>query len=112
MTPRFLSPFRKIPYLLEKLIKSEIKILFENDFIEKSRSQFASPIVLILKKNGKIIVCYKTIQGTFPISNPEDLFVKVKGAKVFGVLDLQNGYFHIPVNDLNKKGFILPWGKY
>ena len=42
------SPPRRIPYSLEKPIKSDKKTLFENDFIEKSNSQYASP------KNGRI----------------------------------------------------------
>ena len=44
------SPPRKIPYSLEKLIKSEIRTLFENGVIEKSNSQYASPIVPIKEK--------------------------------------------------------------
>ena len=53
-----------------------------------------------LKKNGKIKIAVdyclfnkKTIPRTFPISHPEEDFRKVKVAKKFSVLDLQNGYF-------------------
>ena len=40
--------------------------------------------------------------------------MKVKGAKLFSVLDLQSGYFLIPVkhNGRHKTAFILPWDKY
>ena len=146
-----LSPPRKIPYSLEKPIKPEIKTMFENNFIEKSNSQYASPIAPILNKNGHcvksvqirsffwfIFSCIRTeyskmrtrkysVFGHFSRSgknknscrlsfvkqenhfqnisnNREDLFIKVKDAKVFSVLDLQNRYFHIPVkhNDHHK----------
>ena len=40
--------------------------------------------------------------------------MKVKGAQVFSVLELQNGYFQIPIkhNGRHKAAFILPWDKY
>ena len=92
-----------------------------NDFIENSDSQYASPIVPIVKKNGsvKIAIDYrllnkKTVPRPYHIPHPDDLFNKVKGSKVFSVLDLQNGYFHIPVkeSDRHKTAFILPFGKF
>ena len=46
------SPPRKIPYFLEKPIKSEIKILFENN--QNENCQYVSLIVPIIKKNRKI----------------------------------------------------------
>ena len=50
----------------------------------------------------------------YPIPNPEDLFNKVRGANHFSVIDLKNGYFHIPIkeSDRGKTAFILPWGKW
>ena len=114
-------PSRRLPYSLHAPVKEEINKLLSNDFIEHSDSQYASPIVPIVKKNGsvKIAIDYrllnkKTVPRPYPIPHPDDLFNKVKGSKVFSVLDLQNGYFHIPVkqSDRHKTAFILPFGKF
>ena len=114
-------PSRRLPYSLHTPVKEEINKLLANDFIENSDSQYALPIVPIVKKNGsvKIAIDYrllnkKTVPRPYPIPHPDDLFNKVKGSKVFSVLDLQNGYFHIPVkeSDRHKTAFILPFGKF
>ena len=44
----------------------------------------------------------------------EDIFSKLNGAKYFSVLDLQAGYYHIPLNEssLTETAFISPFGKY
>ena len=115
------QPPRRLPYSLQQPIKNEIEKLLSNDFIERSNSLYASPIVPIIKKNGKVKIAVdyrqlnkKTVPRTYPIPHPDDLFNKVKGAKYFSVLDLQNGYFHIPIkeSDRHKTAFILPWDNF
>ena len=50
----------------------------------------------------------KTIPRIFPILNPEVLFMKVKGAKVFNVIDL----LPFKNNNHQKTTLILLWDKY
>lgn len=95
-----LSPSRHHPEKL--IINSKNQLLLKivrNELIEKSNSQYASPIATFLKEKPKdknsSLLNKKTIPRTFPISHPEEVFRKVKGAKKLSELDLQNGYFPV-----------------
>ena len=43
----------------------------------------------------------------------DELFAKLKGAKIFFTIDLQQGYHHIALTDdsIPKTAFSTPWGK-
>ena len=110
----------QFPHGLIEPIKAQLETLLKNDFIEAS-SCYGSPIIPVVKKNGDIRIAIdyrainkKTIPLRFPIPHPDELIEKVKGSAVFSVLDLKQGYFHIPVKkeDRIKTAFIVPWGKY
>ena len=55
----------------------------------------------------------KTIPSKFPIPRPDEIFDKLNNKKVFSVLDLKNGYYHIAIRpeDRHKTAFSLPWYK-
>lgn len=60
--------------------------------------------------NGKIAVDYRVLNKKTILRT----FQKIKGAKIFNLLDLQNGHLHITVkhNDRHKTAFVLSWDKY
>ena len=73
-----------------------------------------------MKKNGDIRLCFdyrklneKTIPRKFPIPWPDEIFDKLNNKKVFSVLDVKNGYYHIAIRleDGHKTAFSLPWYK-
>ena len=71
-------------------------------------SDWATPIVPILKKNGSIRICgdYKiTINrvakvDSYPIPMIEDLYTNLVGGKIFSTLDLSNAY--LPLEEESK----------
>ena len=117
--PVFVPP-RRLPYHLRDEIKEKIDQLAANDFVEPSTSPYNAPLVPVLKKNGTVRLCFdyrklnsKTIPVKYNIPRPDEIFDKLRGKKVFTVIDLQNGYYHIPIRkqDRHKTSFMLPWAK-
>ena len=50
----------------------------------------------------------KTVKCNYPVSRLEDLLERMKGCKVFSVLDLKEAYYHIPLKleDRHKTTFV------
>lgn len=110
-----------IPHNLYKKTKEEIKRLLEQKIIRRSNSSITSPCFPILKKNDQIrlvtdfrILNSCTIKERFPIPDMNDLLKQIAGSKIFTLIDLNQGFYQIPLNekDKYKTSFILPWGQY
>ena len=72
--------------------------------IRKSSSPYASPVVIVKKKNGSNRICvdYRklnkvTISDPEPMKTSEDLFQQLGKSKFFSKIDLSEGYWQIPV---------------
>ncbi|KAF9761101.1 Retrovirus-related Pol polyprotein from transposon 17.6 [Nosema granulosis] len=118
--PVFSKPY-SIPYNLHKETKEEIEKLIRLGVVQKSRSLYASPAWPIVKKNGKVrlVVDYKklnakTVRQAFPFPNIREQLQTLPPAKIFSQLDLNMGYYQIPVHkqDIEKTAFVVPWGHY
>lgn len=102
------QPFRLRPYRYTPAQKDEIEQqvakLLKNHMIQESTSPFASPALLVKKKNGEWRLCvdYRrlnayTIKNKFPIPIIEELFEELRGARWFTTLDLRSGFHQILV---------------
>lgn len=89
--------------------------------IRPSTSEFTSPIVLVHKKDGSRRLCvdYRRlnkviVRDHFPIPLIEDIIGELHSAKVFTTLDLENGFFHVPVDEESVKytAFVTPFGEF
>ena len=58
------------------------------------------------KKRGQILL--------HPLPKIDEMFAKLKGAKVFSTIDLRSGYYHITLGKESraKTAFVTPIGKY
>ena len=54
---------RRLPYALRKELELELSTLLDIGCIEPSNSSYASPLVLVRKKNGALRVCVCVLQG-------------------------------------------------
>ena len=89
--------------------------------IRKSNSPFASPIVIVKKKNGSNRICvdYRKLNKLTgadpePMTTAEDLFQRLGKSKYNSKIDLSKGYWQIPVaeKDIKKTAFVTPDGTY
>ena len=102
-------------------LKKELNELEEQGIIRKSSSNYASPIVLVKKKDNTIRICpdYRklnkiTLFDPEPMVTAEDLIQKMEGSRYFTKLDLSKGYWQIPMckEDIHKTAFVTPDAHY
>ena len=98
------QPYRRFPAPLQKEIQAEISKLLKTGVIEPSHSSWASPLVPVRKRNGKLRMCIdyrqvnsQTKKDSFPLPNLSDAVSKFKDNKYFSSLDLLSGYHQISV---------------
>lgn len=115
------SPFRRIPPNEIQEVKKHIESLLDQNIITKSTSPYASPIVIVRKKNGDIRMCIdyrklnaKTIPDAFPLPRIDDSLDALGKAKLFTTLDLASGYHQVAMDerDRQKTAFTTPFGLY
>ncbi|XP_033111478.1 uncharacterized protein K02A2.6-like [Anneissia japonica] len=103
---------RPVPYALKDKVELELKRLLENGIISKiDRSDWASPIVVVPKCDGKVSLCgdYKVIvnkvldDSHHSLPTAEDLFAILEGGKVLTTLDLTNAYLQLSLDRESRK---------
>ena len=116
--PVKLPPYR-IPHAYREAVSKELKEMLEAGIIEKSRSEWASPIVVVPKKSGEIRLCvdYRRLNSVtrgdaYPMPRIDDLIDSIGGAKFITTIDLNRGYWQVPVaeQDRSKTAFTTPQG--
>lgn len=89
--------------------------------IEPAQSEWASPVVLVTKKDASPRFCvdYRklndlTIGDSYPIPRMDDCIDSLGNARVFTTLDCNSGYWQIPVapEDKDKKAFVTHTGSW
>ena len=93
--------------------------MLEAGVVVPSSAEWASPVVLVRKKDGGVRWCvdYCRLNKTkdaYPIPKIEECLDVLEGANVFSTLDLQSGYWQIAVDDKDreKTAFISRYGLY
>ncbi|PIK36839.1 Retrovirus polyprotein [Apostichopus japonicus] len=107
-------PHRRIPPHEWQEVREHLEKLLKQKVIQESSSPFASPVVLVRKKDGKLRLCVdyralnnKTRKDAYPLPRIEEALDALKGAKYFCSLDLSHGYYQVPVaeEDVEKTAF-------
>ena len=102
--PRKQHP-RRLPFAVREEVTRLLKDMEKSGVIQPSNSPWASPIVLVRKKDGthRFCVDYRSLNevtkaDTFPLPRIDDLLDQLADAKYFSTLDLASGYWQIGVH--------------
>lgn len=114
------QPFRRQPPGNRQEERRQVAEMERKGLIKPSNSPWSSPTVLVKKKDGSLRFCvdYRklnnvTIKDAHPLPRIDDTLESLYGAKFFSVLDLQQGYFQVPVaeQDMEKTAFSTSSGE-
>lgn len=91
---------RRVPQSKREEVSKVIKEMEDQGIIEPSISAWASPIVLVKKKNGETRFCidYRklndvTVKDSHPLPRTDDCLDALSGSVWFSALDLESGYW-------------------
>ena len=96
------QPARRAPFWKQQEAKTIVDSLLENKLIGPSTSPWASPVLLVRKKDGTSRMCvdYRrlnavSVPDAFPLPRIDDSLDALGDAKLFSTLDLASGYWQV-----------------
>jgi len=107
---KFNSPHRITPVQREEL-RIQINKLLDAGIIEHPSSSFAAPAFLVKKKEPgsyRLVVDYKEINDrvipdNYTLPRTQDLFRAMEGMTLFSTVDLNSGFFQVPISNADKE---------
>lgn len=115
----FRFPYRRIPPSQYAKLRTALNEMEEKGIIRKSHSDYASPLVLVWKKNGDLRICTdfrwlnaRTVRDAYPLPHQSDVLAALGGNTFFSTMDLTSGYYNVPLEEEHKKytAFSSPFG--
>ena len=93
------QPARRIPFAARQEIARQLRLMQDQGVVHPSSSPWASPVVLVRKKDGSLRFCVDywnlnsvTKSDIFPLPRVDDLLDQLSKSKFFSTLDLASGY--------------------
>lgn len=103
-------------------VREEVeKLLKQGCIVPVDNAEWVAPLVIVLKKNGKVRVCvdYRelnkaTIKNRYPLPFIDCILDAVAGHEFFSFCGKYAGFHQIPMrkSDILKTTFVTPWGTY
>ena len=104
------QPVRRTPFALRKKVDELVEEMLRQGVIEPSSSPWASPIVLVQKKDGGVRFCvdYRRLNqitklDEFPLPRIDDTLDLLLGSCHFSALDLASGYWQVAMDPDSKE---------
>ena len=100
------QPPYRIPMVHREVIGQMVKDMQDQGIVQPSVSPWASPVVLVPKKDGSLRFCvdYRrlnaiTKKDVYPLPRVDDIVDTLSDAKYFTTLDLASGYWQVKLDD-------------
>ena len=98
----FKEAYRRIPSQMYDEVKAHIQEMLNLGAIRPSNSPWASAIVLVRKKDGRLRFCIdlrrlnnRTVKDAYSLPKIESILDSLIGAQIFSTLDLKAGYWQV-----------------
>ena len=110
---------QRMPFAVRNEVAKQLKAMQASGVIQPSESPWASPVVMVKKKDGthRFCVDYRQVNSvtkrdSFPLPRIDDLLDQLGQSCYFSTLDLASGYWQIPVDpkSVPKTAFITHQG--
>lgn len=117
----FRLPYRRVPPGHYHKLRKVLTEMEERELIRKSNSEWASPLVLVWKKNGDLRICVdyrwlnaRTVKDAHPLPHQSDCLSAMGGNCIFSAMDLTSGFYNIAMEEGDKRftAFTTPMGLY
>ena len=98
----FKEAYRRIPPQMYDEVKTHLHEMLDLGAIRPSNSPWASAIVLVRKKDGRLRFCIdlrklnnRTVKEAYSLPRIESILDSLGGAQIFSTLDLKAGYWQV-----------------
>ena len=98
--------YRRIPPHQYEEVRKHLKEMLDIGAIRRSSSPWASPVVLVRKKDGSLRFCIdlrklnaRTVKDAYSLPRIEDALDSLNGACIFTSLDLKSGYWQVELDE-------------
>ncbi|GFX75387.1 transposon Ty3-I Gag-Pol polyprotein [Trichonephila clavipes] len=108
-----IHPPRRVPLALQPKLKSTLDVLEKEGIVSKvnKSTDWVQSLVIVEKPNENLRLCLdprdlnKVIEREhYQIPCTDDIISRLEGKKIFSVVDLKDGFWHVP---LDKVSFII-----
>ena len=107
--PPLRQPYRRQNPAVRREEMAQVQQMLSSNVIRPSNSPWASPVVMVRKKDGSLRFCVDfcqlnaaTVKDAHPLPRIDDLLDALHGAKWFSTLDLKSGYWQVPISEQDK----------
>ena len=108
--PPLRQPYRRQNPAVRREEMAQVQQMLSSNVIRPSNSPWASPVVMVRKKDGTLRFCVDfrqlnaaTVKDAHPLPRIDDLLDALHGAKWFSTLDLKSGYWQVPIAEQDKE---------
>ena len=107
--PPLRQPYRRQNTAVCREEMAQVQQMLSSNVIRPSNSPWASPVVMVRKKDDSLRFCVDfrqlnaaTVKDAHPLPRIDDLLDALHGAKWFSTLDLKSGYWQVPITEQDK----------
>ena len=114
--PISVPPYRATPQLQKEMDK-QVHEMVADGLVSHSKSAFSAPVLMVKKKNGewRLVTDFRKLNArcervVYPLPRIEDALQKLKEPRFFSTMDLQKGFWQVPIAKEDRKYFAFSTG--